>query len=135
MTFLMHAHSGLRFLILLAGFSNLVVFGMGLAQKKPFEKLHRILGASYAGSLHLQLLLGVVAVSMMPWHPKYIGHIVMMVAAAGVAQATMSINRKRATPGLQLPLIGVAVSLACIFIGILALGYGPMPMTWLGAKP
>lgn len=134
MTALMHAHSGLRFVILLVGVVSLVVFGLGLAQKKPFEKLHRILGASFAGSLHLQLLLGVVAVSMMPWQPRYIGHIVMMVAAAGVAQAAMTINRKRAAPGLQLPLLGVAGALACILIGVLALGHGVMPMVWLGAR-
>lgn len=132
MTALLHAHSGLRFLVLLLGVVNLVVLGLGLAQKKPFGKLHRILGASFAGSLHLQVLLGVGLVAMGRWYPALIGHLVMMLLAAGAAQATMTINRKRPTPGLQLPLIGVVVALLCIFGGVMAIGRGLFTMTVTG---
>lgn len=132
MTALLHAHSGLRFLVLLLGAVNLVVLGLALAQKKPFGKLHRILGASFAGSLHLQVLLGAGLVAMGRWYPQLIGHLVMMVLAAGAAQAAMTINRKRPTPGLQLPLLGVVVALACIFGGVMAIGRGLFTMTVTG---
>ena len=82
MTALLHAHSGLRFLILLLGAVNIVVLLVGLATKKPFGKLHRILGASFAGSLHLQLLIGLTLVAMGRWFPALIGHLTMMLLAA-----------------------------------------------------
>ena len=35
---LFHAHSGLRFLVLLLGVVNVVVLSVGLARKQPFGK-------------------------------------------------------------------------------------------------
>lgn len=129
MTALLHAHSGLRFLILLLGVVNVVLLAIGLATKQPFGKLHRILGASFAGSLHLQLLIGVTLVAMGRWYPALIGHLVMMLLAAVVAQAAMTVNRKRPTPGMQLPLIGVLVALGCIYGGVMAIGRGLFTMS------
>ncbi len=105
------------------------MLGLGLAQKKPFGKIHRILGASFAGSLHLQVLIGLAMVAMGNFYPKLIGHLSMMILAAVVAQATVTINRKRPTPGLQLPLIGVLIALVCIFGGVMAIGRGLFTMT------
>lgn len=122
MTALLHAHSGLRFLILLLGVVNLVVLGAGLATKQPYGKLHRLLGASFAGSLHLQVLLGLTLVAMGRWFPALIGHLTMMVLAAVAAQVAMTMNRKRATPGLQIPLAGVVLALLFIVGGVLAIG-------------
>lgn len=124
MTGLFHAHSGLRFLILLLGALNVVVLGAGLAQKKPFGKVHRVLGAAFAGTLHLQVVLGAAMVALGRYYPALIGHIVMMTLAAVVAQVAMSVNRKRATPTLSLPLIGVAVALFFIVGGVMAIGRG-----------
>ncbi len=132
MTPLFHAHSGLRFLILLLGVVNVVVLGAGLFTKKPFGKVHRILGASFAGSLHLQVLLGLALVAMGRWYPALIGHLAMMLLAAVVAQAAMTVNRRRATPGMQLPFIGVVVALLCIFGGVMAIGRGLLTMTPMG---
>ena len=129
MTALLHAHSGLRFLVLLLGVVCLVVFGIGLATNKPFGKLHRILGASFAGSLHLQVLLGITLIAMGRWYPALAGHLAMMLLAAGAAQAAMTLNRKRAQPGMKLPLIGVALALLCIFGGVMAIGRGLFTMT------
>ena len=132
MTALLHAHSGLRFLILLLGVVNLVVLGGSLAMKKPFGKVHRILGASYAGSLHLQVLLGRSLVAMGDWFPALIGHLTMMILAAGSAQVAMTMNRKRPTPGLQIPLAGVVISLLLIVGGVMAIGRPLFAMTITG---
>lgn len=132
MTALLHAHSGLRFLVLLLGVVCLVVFGLGLATNKPFSKLHRILGASFAGMLHLQVLLGVTMVAMGRWFPALAGHLAMMLLAAGAAQACMTINRKRAVPGHKLPLLGVVLALVCIFAGLMAIQRGLFTMTVAG---
>ncbi len=129
MTALFHAHSGLRFLVLLFGALNLIVLGIGLVQKKPFAKVHRILGASFAGSLHLQVLVGIVLIAMGRYYPQLIGHMAMMILAAVVAQAAMTVNRKRPTPGMVIPLVGVIIALLLIFGGVMAIGRGLFTMS------
>lgn len=124
MTALLHAHSGLRFLILLLGVTSFVVLTAGILGKKPFGKVHRALGASFAGCLHLQVLLGISLVAMGRYFPQLIGHIVMMAFAAVAAQVTQSMNRRRETPNLVLPLIGVLIALVCITGGVMAIGRG-----------
>ena len=128
----MHAHSGLRYLILLLAVANVVVLALGLAQKGTLGKLHRALGAAFAGTLHLQVILGVVLVANGTYYPKLIGHFVMMILAAVVAQVTMSINRRKPTPGFQLPLIGVGAALVLIIGGVMAIGRGVLQSTAFG---
>ena len=47
---LFHAHSGLRYLVLLAGVAALVYFAVGLATKRPVTKAVRILGPTRIGA-------------------------------------------------------------------------------------
>lgn len=129
MNALLHAHSGLRYLVLLLALVNVVVLVKGLATKSTPGKLERILGSSFAGSLHLQVLLGLSMVAMGKFYPQLIGHLVMMLAAAVLAQATLTINKKRPQPGYQLPLIGVGGALVLILGGIMAIGRSPFAMT------
>ncbi|XXF79898.1 hypothetical protein P2318_09170 [Myxococcaceae bacterium GXIMD 01537] len=122
MNFLFHAHSGLRYLVLLVGVAAIVYFAVGLATKRPVTKAVRILGSAYAGLLDLQVLLGIVLVAMGRYYPQLIGHIVMMLLAAGVAHGLLVANRRRPQPGYLLPLLAVAISLALIAGGIMAIG-------------
>ncbi|NVJ00579.1 hypothetical protein HV824_21015 [Myxococcus sp. AM009] len=126
---LFYAHSGLRYLVLLAGILALAYFAYGLATRKPFDKLGRILGSAYSGLLQLQVLLGVGVLVTRFYYPALIGHIVMMVLAAGVAQATLSINRRKPRPAFVLPLVGVVVSIVFIIGGIMAIGRGVFTTT------
>src|SRR5688500_8880756 len=111
---LFYAHSGLRYLVLLAGVLALAYFAFGLATNRPFDKGGRILGASFAGLLHTQVLLGILVLVTRFYYPALIGHLVLMLAAAVTAQVLLSMNRRRAAPGFKLPLVGVV--LAFVFI-------------------
>ncbi|AGC47429.1 hypothetical protein MYSTI_06156 [Myxococcus stipitatus DSM 14675] len=124
-----NAHSGLRYLVLLAGVLAIAYFAFGLATKRPFDKGGRILGASFAGLLHLQVLLGILVLVTRFYYPALIGHIVMMVAAAGVSQALISVNRRKAQPGYGLPLAGVGLAVLFIIGGIMAIGRGVFTST------
>ena len=59
-TILLYAHSGIRWLIILAALLALGVFGYGWLSKKTFPKLGRILPAAYSGLLDAQVLLGLI---------------------------------------------------------------------------
>jgi hypothetical protein len=129
MNTLLSIHSYLRYLVLLVGVVAVAYYAFGLATKRPVDKLVRILGSSFAGLLDTQILLGIIGVALGRYYPALIGHIVMMVLAAGAAQATMSINRRRPQPSFALPLVGVVVAIILIIGGIMAIGRGVFTTT------
>jgi hypothetical protein len=122
---LYQVHSILRFAVLLAGLTMVAMCFAGLMQAQPFTKAGRIVGSVFAGLLHTQVLVGLALVMVWPWVPRNIGHIVMMVAAAALAQVMLSKNRRHATPNWVRPLIGVGGALVLIAAGIFAIGRMP----------
>jgi hypothetical protein len=131
-SFLYQAHSGLRFVVLLAGLTMVAMCFAGLMQKQPFSKAGRIVGAVFSGSLQLQVVIGAALALMGLWMPRDIGHVVMMVAAAVLAQVMLSKNRRAAQPNWVRPLIGVGGALVLISAGIFAIGRMPWAMTAFG---
>ena len=126
MNALFHAHSGLRYLVLLSAVVSIVICAIGLMQKKEFSKAARISGSVFVGTLHLQVLLGLAMVALGTWYPKLIGHLVMMLSAAVLAQVLLIKNRKAPKPGYTLPLIAVGGALVLIIGGIYAIGRHPL---------
>ncbi len=125
MSVLYQVHSILRFAVLLSGLTMVAMCFAGLMQAQPFTKPGRIMGSVFAGLLHTQVLVGLALVMVWPWVPRNIGHIVMMVAAAALAQVMLSKNRRHATPNWVRPLIGVGGALVLIAAGIFAIGRMP----------
>lgn len=129
MTGLFHAHSGLRFLILLLGVVHLVVAALALAKKQPPGKASRVLASVFMVLVHLQLVVGLGVLMARGFYPALIGHIVMMVLAAAAATALPAINKRKAQPSAALALAGTLVTLLLIVGGIFAIGRGPFQMT------
>lgn len=120
---LVAAHSGWRYLVLLAVLVALIV---PLATLREGDsggwtmRAVRIL----AVVLDVQLLLGIGLLFVLPFYPALMGHIVMMVAAVALAHLLV-ISLRRRSPAERtaaLPLTGVAIILAIIVAGILSIG-------------
>ena len=124
MNFVFQAHSGLRYLVFLMAVVALVVFAEGLSRARAFGRFHRVVGASYAGLVHLQASLGLVLVAMGKFHPRLIGHIALMLVAAVSMQVILSLNLRRPQPAFFWPLIGVVATMACFAAGVAAIGRG-----------
>ncbi len=122
--FLFHAHSGIRYLVLLAGVVACAYPIFTLATGRGYDRWVRISGASFAGFLHLQVLVGFFLLFSGRFHPQLIGHILMALLAAVVAQIPVSVLKRRpveertAVPHL----VGAAVALATVVLAILAIG-------------
>ena len=123
--FLFLAHSGWRYLILATGVLLLAIAlvatraGVLSNAGRSSIRLFRV----YTVFLDVQLLLGVGTALVRPWLPMYIGHIVMMVAAAAVAHVFSARLRKRA-PEQRSPLmilLATILSLALVVAGIMAI--------------
>jgi hypothetical protein len=122
--FVLNAHSGLRYLILLGGVLTVLYATYGVASGRAYDKTIRILASAFAGTIHLQILLGLaLLLSGSGFQPVLIGHISMMVFAAAAAQIPVSVMRRRPEEAKSiLPHgIGALVALALIAGGILAI--------------
>lgn len=121
---LFQAHSGLRYLVLLAGVVALVLLLAGRFGGKPFGKGARVSTALFTGTLDLQVLLGLGVVAVRPWYGALIGHIVMMVLAL-IAAHGLRVAVKRADTDARrytFALLAVIVPLVLIVGGIMAIG-------------
>ena len=123
MTMLFQAHSGLRYLVLLAGAVALLWFLVGWVRRRPYGPPAPAAFAAFLGLLDLQALLGVVMWIGGRRPEGSVDHLVTMVFAVVVLHLTAASQRRRPRPaGFGLPLVGVAVTLALILVGIHLLG-------------
>jgi hypothetical protein len=121
---LFHAHSGLRYLVLLAAVASFLYSIIGAVTDRPWDKGGRILLVSFVGLLDLQVLIGLALVFIWPFYPALWGHIVLMVLAAAVAHFTSIVNRRR-PPEKKNHLtaaLGVVGALILVVGGITAIG-------------
>lgn len=91
----LYTHSGIRYLVLLFGAAALLYGIFGVATGRPYDKRMRVLAGLFAGSLHLNVLVGLGLIFTGVFYPQLIGHIFMMVAAAVVAQIVPSVMKRR----------------------------------------
>lgn len=123
MEMLFHAHSGLRYIVVLAGVLALIYFLYGWLTKKPYGGPGPILYRALMGAVDLQVLLGLVlylggaATVMMHGHLTYMLLAVIVLHVVGVLQ------RRRPEPrGYGLPLLGVVIAAVLVFVGVSSIG-------------
>jgi heme A synthase len=123
-----HAHSGLRFLVLLAAVVALLVQAMGVFGRRPYERPSRISMAAFSGLLDLQILLGIVMVVLGCFYGALMGHLLMMALAAGALHGCSVYARKQADgrKAHTVALVGVVLALLLIVGGISAIGRTPV---------
>ncbi|MDE2795520.1 MAG: hypothetical protein OXL34_11930 [Gemmatimonadota bacterium] len=125
------AHSGLRFLVLLAGLFVILYALVGHFGKREYSSAMARLAAVFTGLLHLQVLTGIAVLFTRPFYNSIIGHLFLMLLAAAVAQLTSSVVRRRPREEKTYAphLVGAVVALGLVVAGILAIGRGVLQST------
>jgi hypothetical protein len=121
---LLHAHSGLRYLVLLAGLAVVVYAAYGMITGREYDKRMRVLSAAFTGLIDLTMMVGLANLFTGRFYPQLGGHIVTMVFAALVAHIVYGVMKRR-PPADQtyVPhLVGALVVLGLIAAGIMAIG-------------
>ena len=124
MTMLFQAHSGLRYLVLLAGVVALVWFLAGWISRKPYRAPAPAALAAFLGLLDLQALLGIALWIGGRRPPGVVDHLVAMLSAVVVLLhlVAVTVRRRPGPAGFGLPLAGVTAALALLVLGIHLLG-------------
>ncbi len=123
MNMLFQAHSGIRYLVLLAGVLVILACIHGVVTGKPHKAI-RGLSAAFTGFLDLQILLGVALVIGGIFYGALMGHLVMMALAATVAHVGSVMARKQANIAgeCRIRLIATIVAMVLIVGGIMSIG-------------
>ena len=121
---LFHAHSGLRYLVLLAGLLSLAYSLTRAFTGDHWDRPGRVFLSIFVGVMDLQVVIGLVLVFVRAFYPALWGHLAMMILAAVIGHVALAINKRRA-PERQshwLAVVGSAVPLILIVGGILSIG-------------
>ena len=116
MGMLFMAHSGIRYLVLVAG-----IIALGLSLMKGQDANARKAMGAFVGMVDVQVLLGLLLIMQIPFYGALMGHIAMMFAAVFAAHG-FSVAAKKKEAGGSTRAIGIVVTLALIVMGILAIG-------------
>lgn len=121
---LLQAHSGFRYLVLVAGLALVVYAAYGALTKREYDPRMRVLSAIFVGVLDVTVLLGFINLFTGTFYPMLGGHIVMMILAAVVAHVVHAVMKRR--PPEQktyVPhLVGTLIVLGMVVAGIMAIG-------------
>ncbi len=125
------AHSGLRYLVLVAGLFVVLYALVGFFGKREYSVAMRRLAAVFTGLLHLQVLIGAATLFSRPFYTQLIGHLFLMLLAAGVAQITTGVMKRRPAERRSYGphLVGGLVALALVAAGVMAIGRGVLEST------
>lgn len=119
------AHSGVRYLVLAVGLVTLVVALVAMLTGRASAPGRAAAGAFrlFVVTIDTQVAIGLVVVFVRPFHPMYIGHIVMMGGALTVAHMFAIRLRKAAVDdgGPGLIVTGTLLALVLVVGGILAI--------------
>ena len=121
---LLYAHSGLRYLVLLAGVLVIGYASYGVTAKRQYDKPMRILAAAFTGLIDVTVMLGLANLFSGSFYPQLGGHIGMMVLAAVVAHVVFGVMKRRPPEKRTFAphIVGTLIVLGLIASGILAIG-------------
>lgn len=122
---LLHLHSGLRYLVLLAGIAVIVYALRGVATKRPHDKTMKNLAITFRSLMDVTLVSGIVMVTVGHGFEANAGmHVVVMVLATVVSHIVPAVMRKRRQEERTLTpyVVATAVTLALVVVGTLSLG-------------
>jgi hypothetical protein len=122
MQLLLAAHSGFRYIVLLAALAGLIQ--AVVAGRRGYDRAGLAMLRVYVVVLDIQLMLGILVLLTHRFVPALVGHLVLMLGAIAIAHvARVRLGRRLGEAGVYRVQLGVfALTLVMIAAGIVAIG-------------
>lgn len=129
MSFLLSAHSHLRWLILIVALAAVIKFAIGWRRGSAFQRIDRIFVSAFSGAMDLQALLGLIyliwsGVAGMGFPSFRIEHAVTMAVAAVVAHLHVLWKNAEDKKRFRYSLFLILDTLVIVFFGVARLPGG-----------
>jgi len=125
---LYQAHSGVRWLVVLATIVALVALIIGMVQKRPYEAFAKRFMFIFARAIEVQWLLGLLLIVVLgQWAPYQIEHAVTLTIAVVAAHLDMPFRRQADSRRYYAAIGAILVTLVLVYIGVARL-----PQGWMG---
>ncbi len=121
---LLQAHSGFRYLVLLAGVAVIAYSAYGMVTKRDYDERMRVFSAAFTSALDITALLGFANLFVGTFYSQLGGHIVIMILASVLAHVVHRVMKRRPpeeqsyTPHL----VGTLIVLGLVAGGVAATG-------------
>jgi hypothetical protein len=124
-TILFQAHSGVRWLVVLATVVAIIAILIGLFQNRPYDGFAKRFMTIFVRSVEIQWLLGLIVLLVMGGVPTGLeyrwGHVALMTVAVVVAHLDMPFRRRPDNVRYMVSLAVIIVTLVIVFAGVAAL--------------
>ena len=123
-TILFQAHSGVRWLVVLATVVAIIAILIGLFQNRPYDGFAKRFMTIFVRSVEIQWLLGLIVLIALgvPEGTGYRwGHVALMTVAVVVAHLDMPFRRRPDNVRYMVSLAVIIVTLVIVFAGVAAL--------------
>jgi hypothetical protein len=130
-SFLLHTHSGLRYLVLLAAIIVVIKSMAGWLGGGSYSKFDKIIAPAFVGLMHLQLLIGLILYFIYSPFVTYnmknpverywsVEHIALMIFAVVAAQVGRSISKKAKDDRVKFKFQAIffGISILLVLIGL-----------------
>ncbi|GMV04951.1 MAG: hypothetical protein AMXMBFR53_12310 [Gemmatimonadota bacterium] len=121
---LLHLHSGLRYLILLAGLAVILYALHGVIKKRPHDATMKNLAITFRSLMDVTLFTGIVVVMTGFGFYNDLGvHVILMLLATVVSHVVPAVMRKRKQEERTLLpyAVATAIALAMVALGVLSI--------------
>ena len=121
---LLHAHSGFRYLVLLAGLVLIGYCVYGLVAKRDYDERVRVLSAIFLALLYVTVLIGAIYLFTGVFYPQLGGHFIVMLLATVLAHVVHRVMKRRPPESQTFTphIVGTLIVLGLIVAGTLAIG-------------
>ncbi|MHB1195101.1 MAG: hypothetical protein ACYC6F_18920 [Longimicrobiales bacterium] len=131
---LLHLHSGLRYLVLLAGVAVIVYALRGVALKQPHDRTMKRLAITFRSLMDVTLFSGIVMVTVGYNFNADAGmHVVLMVLATAVSHVVPAVMRKRRQDQRTLMPYAVATAAVIALVIVATISLGRPAFGWSSA--
>ncbi|MBE2183099.1 MAG: hypothetical protein IAE89_06720 [Anaerolineae bacterium] len=122
-----YAHSGFRWIVMLAAVVALVYMIYGLVTRRAYDRRAGLVMTIFVRCIEIQWLLGLIlivlkAIALGGFLPAWWGHLILMTVAVVVAHMYMGFKRRPDNIRYVIGLVAIIAVLVLIILGVMALG-------------